>query len=202
MAYKVTSPIPISEGGTDAISFATIDGTVYHDGSSLVVTSTGVSTEVLTSNGAASAPTFQGSGGSSSFLVATATLTSAQVKLLKTVPVLLFAAPAAGSFFRVVACTGKLVYGGTNPFTATPAEAISLYYNNVTLCFGVADFNTISSSVDSIYQTSPAQMPGIASSLIEGQALYARNPGASQIAGNAAGDNTIEVQILYQVITI
>lgn len=67
MAYKRISPVPITEGGTNTKSFSTTDGTIYFDGTSLNVTATGSSGEVLTSNGVGFAPSFQSippSGGS------------------------------------------------------------------------------------------------------------------------------------------
>jgi hypothetical protein len=55
----VTGVLPIANGGTNASSFATTDGTVYYDGTRLVTTATGTSGQVLTSNGAGVAPTYQ-----------------------------------------------------------------------------------------------------------------------------------------------
>ena len=51
--------LAIANGGTNATSMATTDGVVYYDGTRLVTTAVGTSTQVLTSNGAAVAPTFQ-----------------------------------------------------------------------------------------------------------------------------------------------
>lgn len=51
--------LAIANGGTNATSFATTDGTVYYDGTRLVTTATGTSGQVLTSNGAGVAPTYQ-----------------------------------------------------------------------------------------------------------------------------------------------
>jgi hypothetical protein len=61
----VTGVLPIANGGTNASSMATTDGVVYYNGSSLVTTSAGTSTYVLTSNGAGNAPTFQAAAGGS-----------------------------------------------------------------------------------------------------------------------------------------
>lgn len=58
MAYKRISPIPISEGGTNATTMATTDGTVYYDGTRLVTTATGTSGQVLTSAGPGVAPSY------------------------------------------------------------------------------------------------------------------------------------------------
>lgn len=52
-------PLPVASGGTNATSFATVDGVVYFDGTRLVTTSAGTSGQVLTSNGAGVAPTYQ-----------------------------------------------------------------------------------------------------------------------------------------------
>lgn len=57
----------ISKGGTNASSMAHTNGTAYYDGSSVVVTDTGTSTQVLTSNGSGSAPSYQAAGGGSVF---------------------------------------------------------------------------------------------------------------------------------------
>lgn len=56
-------PIEISKGGSNASSFAVVDGTVIYDGTRLVTTATGVAGTVLTSNGAGVAPTYQAAGG-------------------------------------------------------------------------------------------------------------------------------------------
>lgn len=63
MAYKRTSPMPIAEGGTNATVMTNTDGIVYYDGTALVTTAVGAATQVLTSNGAGLAPTFQAAGG-------------------------------------------------------------------------------------------------------------------------------------------
>ena len=83
-------PIEIAKGGTNAISMANTDGVCYFDGTRLVTTSVGVSGQVLTSNGAAVAPTFQ----VSPVLVVKKKLTSAQIKTIHT-PLLLIAAHGA-----------------------------------------------------------------------------------------------------------
>ena len=59
----VTGVLPIANGGTNASSFATTDGTVYFDGTRLVTTATGSSGQVLTSNGPGVAPTYQTNAG-------------------------------------------------------------------------------------------------------------------------------------------
>ncbi len=55
----LTVPVSIANGGTNAIAMATVDGTVYYDGTRLVTTATGTAGQVLTSNGAGVAPSYQ-----------------------------------------------------------------------------------------------------------------------------------------------
>lgn len=63
LSYALSTPVSIANGGTNATSFATTDGVVYYDGTRLVTTSAGTSGQVLTSNGAGVAPTYQASQG-------------------------------------------------------------------------------------------------------------------------------------------
>lgn len=65
---SITGVIPIANGGTNASSFATTDGTVYYDGTRLVTTATGNAGQVLTSNGVGVAPTYQNAVGNLSTL--------------------------------------------------------------------------------------------------------------------------------------
>lgn len=62
-SVALTIPVTIALGGTNATSMATTDGVVYFDGTRLVTTAVGSATQVLTSNGAGVAPTFQAAGG-------------------------------------------------------------------------------------------------------------------------------------------
>ncbi len=59
----VTGILPIANGGTNASSFTNTDGVIYFDGTSLNSTAVGTAGQVLTSNGAGVAPTFQAGGG-------------------------------------------------------------------------------------------------------------------------------------------
>ena len=58
--------MPIAEGGSNATSLATTDGTIYFDGTKLSTTTTGTAGQILTSNGAGMAPSYQPSSGGSS----------------------------------------------------------------------------------------------------------------------------------------
>lgn len=65
LQYALSTPVSIANGGTNATSMATTDGTVIFDGTRLVTTATGTSGQVLTSNGAGVAPTYQAAAASS-----------------------------------------------------------------------------------------------------------------------------------------
>lgn len=59
----IATPVSIANGGTNASSMTTTDGVVYYDGTRLVTTTAGTAAQVLTSNGAGVAPTFQAAAG-------------------------------------------------------------------------------------------------------------------------------------------
>ncbi len=65
LAYALTAPVSIANGGTNATTMATTDGTVYFDGTRLVTTATGTSGQVLTSGGAGVAPAYASPAASS-----------------------------------------------------------------------------------------------------------------------------------------
>jgi len=56
---NLTTPLAIAYGGTNANTMATTYGVNYFDGTRIVTTTAGTATQVLTSNGAGVAPTFQ-----------------------------------------------------------------------------------------------------------------------------------------------
>lgn len=59
LTADVSGILPIANGGTNASSMTTTDGTVYFDGTRLVTTATGTANFVLTSGGPGVAPTYQ-----------------------------------------------------------------------------------------------------------------------------------------------
>jgi len=65
VTVTLSTPVSIANGGTNATSMTTTDGTIYFDGTRLVTTTTGTSGQVLTSNGTGVAPTYQNTAASS-----------------------------------------------------------------------------------------------------------------------------------------
>lgn len=62
-------PIEIAKGGTNATSMSNTYGVAYYDGSKIATTAVGSAGQVLTSNGAGVAPSFQASAGSGSLVL-------------------------------------------------------------------------------------------------------------------------------------
>ena len=62
-SVALTIPVVIANGGTNATTYGTVDGTIYYNGTRLVTTVTGTAGQVLTSNGVGVAPTYQAAGG-------------------------------------------------------------------------------------------------------------------------------------------
>lgn len=77
-SVALTIPVAIANGGTNATAMATTFGVNYFDGTRIVTTSVGTASQVLTSNGAGVAPTFQAAaGGGVTWSVITANQTAA-----------------------------------------------------------------------------------------------------------------------------
>lgn len=57
-------PVVIANGGTNATSFTNADGVIYYTGTALATTNVGSTGQILTSNGAGMAPSFQAAGSS------------------------------------------------------------------------------------------------------------------------------------------
>lgn len=198
--------LAIANGGTNATSMATTDGVVYYDGTRLVTTTAGTSGQVLTSNGAGVAPTYQAAGGGG-ILSASLALTNSQVKNLAGTPIQIIAAPGAGNVINIVNLSSVMTYGGTNAFTNTSGQPIAAYYGTNTsasnLIFNAVSNSTITATATtwefSVQHGSPTA--NIAASIAVNAALVIGVPSASaNIAGNAANNNTITIYVLYTII--
>jgi len=135
--------------------------------------------------------------------VATVSLTSAEVKALAATQITLVAAPGAGKMIQFESASFKLVYGGTNAFTEA-GDNLSIKYTDDS---GVAVSQTIETTgfIDQTASTYTNAQPVIdaivAASAAENAPLVLDNLG-SEIAGNAANDNTLEVSVSYRVVEI
>jgi hypothetical protein len=122
LAWALTAPVSIANGGTNSTSMAVVDGTVIFDGTRLVTTATGTANFVLTSNGAGVAPTYQAvsasgavtsvSGGNN--ITITGTATAPIVNVSGTTNHSLLLGNATGSINSLgVATNGQLPIGST-----------------------------------------------------------------------------------------
>ena len=201
MAYKQKSPLPIKEGGSNAVSMANTYGVNYFDGSALLTTAVGTATHVLTSNGAGVAPTFQAAGGGGE-LSATVVLTSSQVKALNTTPIELIAAPGSGNVIQVFGVSAKMTYGGTNVFTGPSFSTVNLGYDgSPPIGIGVVMASSAVYSSADAYAFNTNQSSGNLLSTMENNKIVAHNP-TTNFAGNAADDNTVTVTSYYRIAAV
>ena len=192
--------LAIANGGTNATSMATTDGVVYYDGTRLVTTAVGTATQVLTSNGAGMAPTFQAAGGGG-LTTANVTLTSAQVKALHAAPITIVSAPGSGKVIVVLAIEVQLNYGGTNAFTNGGNTTLSLAYTNSSNIFaGSLTPSQITATSNQIFIGQPTGY-NAASSTAVNAAVVVTQTSATEYAGNAAANNTININVTYVTVT-
>lgn len=164
----------------------------------------GTSGNILTSDGTNWTSAAAGSG---NLLIATKTLTSAQVKALRATPIEIIAAPGSGKGIVIVSATCKLNYGGTNVFTAGASQTIALYYNNNTtivngslgnLCPNAMIVSSANKfSINNSAFTSNNNSAGV----LDNVNVAIWNTVATEITGNAANDNTISFTAAYYIIT-
>lgn len=129
-------------------------------------------------------------------------LTNAQIKALHATPIQIVAAPGVGKILVPVMLSITMTYGGTNVFVAGAGQTIALYYGTaLSVCLGLA--NTSITAAYSSYCTNAGSMfAGAGFSSVTNAALNLYSSSATEITGNAAGDNTIAYNLLYRTITI
>ena len=136
------------------------------------------------------------------------TLTNSEIKNLHGTPIQLIAAPGPGLGIMIFGGAVKLNYGGNNAFTAAASQTINIYYNNnTTECWGVSTFISngfITGTANAFYlptlvpnTTTTHNVTGVLDNV--NVALY--NSVATEISGNAANDNTIDVYVIYTIVT-
>lgn len=168
----------------------------------------GTSGNVLTSDGTNwTSSAFSGGN----LLIASKNITSSQVKALHATPIEIIAAPGAGKGIVVVGAAAKLNYGGTNVFTAGASQTIGIFYNNgTTAIISGANFipnAMITSSANSFSIAGINSTPIIttnnnqAAGVLDNVNVSAFNNIATEITGNAGGDNTFDIIVGYYIIT-
>lgn len=221
MAYKRISPQPVVEGGTGAQTF-TSHSLLLGQGTSAVtalgaatngqiaIGSTGADpvlagitagTGISVSNGAGTITVSSSAG----LLMSTTQLTSSQVKNLHATPITAIAAPSAGQSIWPIAIISRLDYGGSNVFTAGASQFIALFWTavgNNNRPFNAVTNAVIVASANTYYYGSTLVLTQFTASQVEAQPMVLYNNNATEISGNAAGNNTITVQILYTIVTL
>jgi hypothetical protein len=143
--------------------------------------------------------------------VAAVTLTSAQIKTIHGTPYVLVAAPGVGKTIIVVSAWANFVYGGSNVFSVGGSQSISLYYGTSGTAASLATASSlgpntlIGSSATVIMAQSPlisAATTGTTRTVLQNTALNVYNPVVTEIAGNAANDNTMTFTVLYYIATL
>lgn len=139
---------------------------------------------------------------SSSIAKTTTVLTSAQVKALNATPITIVPAQAAGKTILLLGAQAKLTYGGTNVFTLVGAGDISLYdaspAGSIIATLTASGFMDASANTYQVSAVIPS--PITLATGLEAQPIVASIPSGS-IAGNAAGDNTLTITVVYVVLT-
>lgn len=131
------------------------------------------------------------------------TFTSAQIKLLTT-PAELVAAPGAGKLIVPHGFLLVLNYGGTNVFTEAGDNLIIHYDDSgpaVTVTDVIECTNFIDQAADTITRGVLIKDSIDASADIVNKNLAIANNNAN-FAGNAAGDNTLDVHVWYSIIDV
>lgn len=226
VATGTTTPV-ISLVGPYTPATYTAHGVLVGEGTgSIVALAAGTAGQVLRSGGGSADPsystaTFPSTAGTSgnvltsdgtnwissspAVFTTTVTLTSAQIKTLHASPIQIIAAPGSGKGIGIIATAVKLNYGGTNVFVAGASQSIDLFYNNTTTptTFGLIPNAMIVSSANkfcfvSTNLTDTNQAAGVLDNV--NIAAY-QSISATEISGNAAGNNTIDITVVYAIIT-
>lgn len=135
--------------------------------------------------------------------VVTVTLTNAEIKALRAAPKTLVAAPGAGKLLELVSAQLKLV-AGANVLTETAANLAIRYTNGTGAIVSQAVETTgfIDQAANTFTNALPKIDAIVATADANNKALVLHNTGAGEIAGNAANDATMTINIAYRVHTI
>ncbi len=195
-AYS-TATLPSTATGTGKILIA--DGTNWVASTPTYPSTAGSSGNVLTSDGTNWSSAAAATG---PILSTTLDLTNTQIKALHGTPVQAIAAPGLGKVIVLVSVTGKFVYGGNNAFTAGAGQSVGLYYGTTPAALAQIIPNGTLTGTQNAYTIGAGSLAGTAATSLENIAINAYNPVATEITGNAANNNLINIFITYYIVTL
>lgn len=190
-----TATYPSTATGTGTLLRA--NGTNWVATTATSPTTAGAANNVLTSDGT----NFNSSGPPGGLLTVTGSLTNTQIKALHGTPIQVIAAPGAGSVISLQQFQIKMIYGGTNVFTAGAAQTINLYYATTT-SVGVGLTNAQIVAAATQFSDITVNTQNASNATFDNVAINLFNPVATEISGNAANNNTITWRIVYCIVTI
>lgn len=126
-------------------------------------------------------------------------ITSAQIKAIRATPISLVAAPGSGKVLQFLGAVLHLDYG-TNAFTEA-ADNLGIKYTNGSGAQVSEDIET-TGFIDGTADTIINAIPKKDVILVSNAALVLHGIGDAEIAGNAAGDNVVNVHVMYKVVTL
>jgi hypothetical protein len=192
-----TATFPSTATGTGKILIA--DGTNWIASTPTYPSTAGTSGNVLTSNGTnwVSSAASNASG----YITVTGSLTNSQIKNLHGTPITLVSAPGVGFIILPILAYAKFNYGGNNAFTTGANQNITLYlstsFNTTIVLLSPTQLTTTTSQYFGNENAANNVVTGA-----ENQALILYNTSATEIAGNAANNNTIAYSITYIILNI
>lgn len=183
---------------------ATLNKVIKSDGTNWIASTEtyaapGTSGNVMTSDG-----TNWTSAAGSGILIAASQITSAQVKALHGTPIQVIAAPGNGKVIQLISAIGTMNYGGTNVFVAGASQTIQLTYGTIgsqTAGMVLLANGDIVAAASQIHQGNIILNTTTYAS-IQNTAVNLYNSSATEISGNAAGNNTVSYSVVYRIVTI
>ena len=163
-------------------------------GDSMVFYSDGLKWSVLGAGGAAA----------EGVMSSKVTITSAQILLIRATPITLVPAPGANKVLVFESALLLLDYGGTNGFTES-SDDLSVRYTDesgVVVSVAIESTGFIDQTADTYINAIPIVNAIVVPAGNVNQALVLHNVGDGEIAGNAGGDNVVEVWTTYRVLDI
>ena len=200
-----TAGIPTYDGAgtfSAGTNLTVTDGVCYYDGSLIQTTAVGTAGQILTSNGAAVAPTFQ-----ENVRFIKKTLLSSDIKTVAATPFVLVPAQGANTVIMPITATAKYIYGGNNAFTG--GSLLAFRYINWAGAqaggaagggiFSVATLQgTANGFGTSVYLSTNSDK---AVGVLDNVPIVITSAGP-EYGGNAADNNTIIVELCYIVVTL